>query len=89
MEMTIYMFSCSFAGVLWALFGGIFILLWRILLGIVGEVIASKTQYQNYKALTVTFVLYAAACYLGTHKELLKEDGMYKSFWTANRKARK
>ena len=25
----------------------------------------------------------------GTHEELLKEEGMYKDFWTANRKARK
>lgn len=107
MEMTIYMFSCSFValfsapfymlimgkvqkkgavimtcsvvGVLWALFGGIFILIWMVILGIIGEVIASKTQYQNYKVLTATFVLYVTAYYLGALAPLYYYSSYYYS----------
>lgn len=57
--------SCAIVGLLWALMGGIFILIWMLVLGIVGEVIASKSNYQSYKMLTVSFTLYSAAYYLG------------------------
>lgn len=105
MEMTVYMFSCSFValfsaplymlimakvhkkgavlmtcaivGILWALFGGIFVLLWMVILGIIGEVIASKTNYQNYKALTATFVLYVTAYYLGALAPLYYYSSYY------------
>ena len=107
MEMTIYMFSCSFValfsapfymlimakvhkkgavlmtcaivGILWALFGGIFVLLWMIILGIAGEIIASKTKYQNYKALTASFVLYVTAYYLGALAPLYYYSSYYYS----------
>jgi energy-coupling factor transport system substrate-specific component len=57
--------TCAIVGLLWALFGGIFILIWMLVLGVVGEVIASKSNYQNYKVLTVSFALYSVAYYLG------------------------
>ncbi|WP_130838077.1 MptD family putative ECF transporter S component [Lachnoclostridium sp. Marseille-P6806] len=56
---------CSLVGILWVLFGGFFVLIWMIALGIVGEIIVSKTQYQNYKTLTISFGLYTVAYYLG------------------------
>lgn len=56
---------CALVGILWALLGGFFVLLWMIVLGIVGEILVSKTKYQNYKALTVSFGLYTVAYYLG------------------------
>lgn len=54
---------CALVGILWALFGGFFVLIWMIALGIVGEILASKAQYQNYKTLTVSFGLYTVAYY--------------------------
>lgn len=105
MEMTIYMFSCSFValfsaplymlimakvhkkgavimtcgivGILWALFGGIFVLLWMVVLGIAGEIIACRTNYKNYKVLTVTYVLYVIAYYLGAIAPLYYYSSYY------------
>lgn len=57
--------SCAIVGILWGLFGGIFVLIWMLALGIVGEVLASISNYQSYKVLTVSFGLYAVAYYLG------------------------
>jgi energy-coupling factor transport system substrate-specific component len=56
---------CVIVGILWGLFGGFFVLLWMVVLGIVGEILISKTKYQNYKMLTVSFGLYTVAYYLG------------------------
>jgi len=56
--------ACAIVGILWGLLGGVFILIWMVALGIVGEILASKTTYQNYKMLTVSFGLYNIAYYL-------------------------
>lgn len=71
--------TCAIVGILWALFGGIFVLLWMVILGIVGEIIASKTKYQNYKALTASFVLYVTAYYLGALAPLYYYSSYYYS----------
>lgn len=41
----------AIVGILWGLFGGIFVLIWMLGFGVVGEVLASKSKYQNYKML--------------------------------------
>ncbi|WP_329886558.1 MptD family putative ECF transporter S component [Pseudoramibacter faecis] len=56
---------CALVGILWVLFGGFFVLIWMIVLGIVGEILVNRTRYQSYKALTVSFGLYTVAYYLG------------------------
>ena len=55
----------AIVGILWGLFGGIFVLIWMLGFGVVGEVLASKSKYQNYKMLTVSFGLYSVGYYLG------------------------
>lgn len=57
--------SCAIVGILWGLTGGIFVLIWMLMLGAIGEIVASKSKYQNHKMLTVSFSLYCAAYYLG------------------------
>lgn len=56
---------CALVGILWVLFGGFFVLFWMIVLGIIGEILVSRTGYQSYKVLTVSFGLYTVAYYLG------------------------
>lgn len=53
----------AIVGILWGLFGGIFVLIWMLGFGVVGEVLASKSKYQNYKMLTVSFGLYSVFWY--------------------------
>ena len=55
----------AIVGIIWGLFGGIFVLIWMLGFGVVGEVLASKSKYQNYKMLTVSFGLYSVGYYLG------------------------
>lgn len=57
--------SCAIVGLLWMLLGGFFILIWMLVLGAIGEVIAGRSNYQSYKMLTVSFALYSVAYYLG------------------------
>ncbi|MFR7742965.1 MAG: MptD family putative ECF transporter S component [Acutalibacteraceae bacterium] len=59
------------------LFGGIFVLIWMLGFGVVGEVLASKSKYQNYKMLTVSFGLYSVGYYLGAIAPLY----YYPAFW--------
>lgn len=67
----------AIVGILWGLFGGIFVLIWMLGFGIVGEVLASKSKYQNYKMLTVSFGLYSVGYYLGAIAPLY----YYPAFW--------
>lgn len=55
----------AIVGILWGLFG------------VVGEVLASKSKYQNYKMLTVSFGLYSVGYYLGAIAPLY----YYPVFW--------
>ena len=57
--------TCAIVGILLAIFGGIFVLVWMLVLGLLGEVLATKTSYKNYVVLSVSFVCYMAAYYLG------------------------
>lgn len=56
---------CAIVGILWGLLGGFFVLIWMVVLGIVGEILVSKTKYRNYKMMTVSFGLYTIGYYLG------------------------
>ena len=67
----------AIVGILWGLFGGIFVLIWMLGFGVVGEVLASKSKYQNYKMLTVSFGLYSVGYYLGAIAPL----HYYPAFW--------
>lgn len=67
----------AIVGILWGLFGGIFVLIWMLGFGVVGEVLASKSKYQNYKMLTVSFGLYSVGYYLGAIAPLY----YYTAFW--------
>ena len=67
----------AIVGILWGLFGGIFVLIWMLGFGVVGEVLASKSKYQNYKMLTVSFGLYSVGYYLGAIAPL----SYYPAFW--------
>ena len=67
----------AIVGILWGLFGGIFVLIWMLGFGVVGEVLASKSKYQNYKMLTVSFGLYSVGYYLGAIALLY----YYPAFW--------
>ena len=67
----------AIVGILWGLFGGIFVLIWMLGFGVVGEVLASKSKYQNYKMLTVSFGLYSVGYYLGAIAHLF----YYPAFW--------
>lgn len=67
----------AIVGILWGLFGGIFVLIWMLGFGVVGEVLASKSKYQNYKMLTVSFGLYSVGYYLGAIEPLY----YYPAFW--------
>lgn len=67
----------AIVGILWGLFGGIFVLIWMLGFGVVGEVLASKSKYQNYKMLTVSFGLYSVGYYLGAIAPLY----YYLAFW--------
>lgn len=67
----------AIVGILWGLFGGIFVLIWMLGFGVVGEVLASKSKYQNYKMLTVSFGLYSVGYYLGAIAPLY----YYSAFW--------
>ena len=67
----------AIVGILWGLFGGIFVLIWMLGFGVVGEVLASKSKYQNYKMLTVSFGLYSVGYYLGAIAPLY----YYPAFW--------
>ena len=57
--------TCAIVGILWAVMGGIFVLIWMLLLGIIGEVLVTKTNYQNYTMIIVSYVLYIVAYYMG------------------------
>lgn len=67
----------AIVGILWGLFGGIFVLIWMLGFGVVGEVLASKSKYQNYKMLTVSFGLYSVGYYLDAIAPLY----YYPAFW--------
>lgn len=67
----------AIVGILWGLFGGIFVLIWMLGFGVVGEVLASKSKYQNYKMLTVSFGLYSVGYYLVAIAPLY----YYPAFW--------
>ena len=67
----------AIVGILWGLFGGIFVLIWMLGFGVVGEVLSSKSKYQNYKMLTVSFGLYSVGYYLGAIAPLY----YYTAFW--------
>lgn len=67
----------AIVGILWGLFGGIFVLIWMLGFGVVGEALASKSKYQNYKMLTGSFGLYSVGYYLGAIAPLY----YYPVFW--------
>lgn len=69
--------SCVIVGVLWALMGGIYVLIWEVVLGIVGEVLASRSEYKDFKMLTVSYALYAYAYYLGAIAPLYYATSYY------------
>ena len=52
-------------GVLWSLMGGVSVLGFMGVLGIIGEIIAARTKYDSFKALVVSYILFVAGYYLG------------------------
>lgn len=70
----------AIVGILWGLFGGIFVLIWMLGFGVVGEVLASKSKYQNYKMLTVSFGLYSVGYYLGAIAPLYYHPAFWYGF---------
>lgn len=52
-------------GVLWSLMGGVSVLGFMGVLGIIGELIAAKTKYDSFMALVIAYVLFVAGYYLG------------------------
>ena len=70
----------AIVGILWGLFGGIFVLIWMLGFGVVGEVLASKSKYQNYKMLTVSFGLYSVGYYLGAIAPLYYYPALWYGF---------
>ena len=70
----------AIVGILWGLFGGIFVLIWMLGFGVVGEVLASKSKYQNYKMLTVSFGLYSVGYYLGAIAPLYYSPAFWYGF---------
>lgn len=52
-------------GALWSLMGGVSVLGFMGVLGIIGEIFASKTKYDSFKALVFSYVLFVAGYYLG------------------------
>lgn len=55
----------TIVGILWALVGGVFVLIWMLILGIVAEWIACRSDYHNFKSLVFSYILYAAAYWGG------------------------
>lgn len=58
--------TCSIVGILWAVMGGIFVLIWMLILGIAGEILVSRTNYRDFKMITVSYILYILGYYLGS-----------------------
>lgn len=52
-------------GVLWSLMGGVSVLGFMGVLGIIGEIIAARTKYDSFKALVISYILFVAGYYLG------------------------
>jgi energy-coupling factor transport system substrate-specific component len=52
-------------GVVWSLMGGVSVLGFMAVLGIIGEIIATKTKYDSFKALVLAYVLLVSGYYLG------------------------
>ena len=57
--------TSGIVGILWAVMGGIYVLIWMLILGIIGEVLVSRTNYQNYRMIIVSYALYNTAYYMG------------------------
>ena len=53
-------------GILWSLMGGITVLAFMGVLGLIGEIIATKTKYNSFKSLVIVYVLFVAGYYLGS-----------------------
>ncbi|MFV0414187.1 MAG: MptD family putative ECF transporter S component [Oscillospiraceae bacterium] len=53
-------------GILWSLMGGITVLAFMGALGLVGEIIATKTKYNSFKPLVAAYILFVAGYYLGS-----------------------
>lgn len=56
---------CLVVGVIWALMGGITVLISMAVLGSIGEIIAARSHYKNFKLLSLAYVLYVLGYYLG------------------------
>mgnify|MGYP001195027259 CR=1 FL=1 len=52
-------------GVLWALMGGIWVLGFMGVMGVIGEIIATKTKYDSFKAFVIAYILFVSGYYLG------------------------
>ena len=52
-------------GILWSLMGGITVLGFMAIFGLLGEIIAAKTKYNSFKVLVISYVLFVAGYYLG------------------------
>ncbi|WP_449316882.1 MptD family putative ECF transporter S component [Rubneribacter sp.] len=53
-------------GVIWALMGGMFVLVGMVIAGIVGEIIVTRTNYKSFAAMTVAYVLFIVAYHFGS-----------------------
>ena len=56
---------CLVVGALWGLMGGITVLACMVVFGGIGELIASRSKYKNFKLLSLAYSLYIFSFYLG------------------------
>ncbi len=57
---------CTIVGLLFLVMGAPVILVFMLVAGLLGELIASKSKYQNFKLISVSYLLYVVAYYVGT-----------------------
>ena len=67
-------------GALWSLLGGITVLGFMGALGIIGEILASKTKYDSFKALVISYALFVVGYYLGAIGPIYFFTDWYLSF---------
>ena len=53
-------------GVIWALMGGMFVLVGMVVAGIVGEIVVARTNYKSFAAMVVAYVLFVVVYHIGS-----------------------
>lgn len=53
-------------GVIWALMGGVFVLVGMAVAGVVGEIIVAKTDYKSFPAMLAAYILFVVAYHFGS-----------------------